>query len=142
MFCVDKIKYEHLAILSNLKNCQYAPRMVIFNLCIYVANLRICRLIFRRNFSLYCGTFRIFRKPNQELLYQTTFWCGQVLNGLMHAISSKMVLDNPVCLRFDWHSSTACKLVAKYWSVFVWYRLMAYCIRHILRVQIFSLILD
>ena len=34
MFCVDKIKYEHLAILSNLKICQFAPRIVIFNLCI------------------------------------------------------------------------------------------------------------
>ena len=35
MFCVDKIKYEHLAILSNLKSCQFAPRIVIFNLCIH-----------------------------------------------------------------------------------------------------------
>ena len=34
MFCVDKIKYEHLAILSNLKSCQFAPITVIFNLCI------------------------------------------------------------------------------------------------------------
>ena len=34
MFCVDKIKYKHLAILSNLKSCQFAPRIVIFNLCI------------------------------------------------------------------------------------------------------------
>ena len=34
MCCVDKIKYEHLAILSNLKSCQFAPRIVIFNLCI------------------------------------------------------------------------------------------------------------
>ena len=34
MFWVDKIKYEHLAILSNLNNCQFAPRIVIFNLCI------------------------------------------------------------------------------------------------------------
>ena len=34
MFYVDKIKYEHLAILSNLKSCQFAPRIVIFNLCI------------------------------------------------------------------------------------------------------------
>ena len=35
MFWVDKIKYEHLAILSNLvKSCQIAPRIVIFNLCI------------------------------------------------------------------------------------------------------------
>ena len=34
MFCVDKIKYEHLAILSNLKSCQFAPKIVIFNLCI------------------------------------------------------------------------------------------------------------
>ena len=33
MFWVDKIKYEHLAILSNLKSCQFAPRIVIFNLC-------------------------------------------------------------------------------------------------------------
>ena len=34
MFWVDKIKYEHLAILSNLKSCQFAPRIVIFILCI------------------------------------------------------------------------------------------------------------
>ena len=34
MFCVDKLNYEHLAILSNLKSCQFAPRIVIFNLCI------------------------------------------------------------------------------------------------------------
>ena len=32
MFCVDKINYEHLAILSNLKSCQFAPKIVIFNL--------------------------------------------------------------------------------------------------------------
>ena len=35
MFCVDNIKYEHLAILSKLKSCQFAPRIVILNLCIY-----------------------------------------------------------------------------------------------------------
>ena len=34
MFCVEKIEYEHLAILSNLKSCKFAPRRVIFNLCI------------------------------------------------------------------------------------------------------------
>ena len=34
MFCVDKIKYEHLAILSNLKSCQFAPGILIFNLYI------------------------------------------------------------------------------------------------------------
>ena len=34
MFSVNKIKYEHLAILSKLKSCQFAPRIVIFNLCI------------------------------------------------------------------------------------------------------------
>ena len=34
MVCVDKIRHEHLAILSNLKSCQFAPRIVIFNLCI------------------------------------------------------------------------------------------------------------
>ena len=33
MFCVDKIKYEYLAILSNLKSCQFVPSIVI-NLCI------------------------------------------------------------------------------------------------------------
>ena len=32
MFCVDKIKYENLAILSDLKSCQFAPRIVMFNL--------------------------------------------------------------------------------------------------------------
>ena len=34
MFCVDKIKYENLAILSNLKSCQFTPKIVIFNLFI------------------------------------------------------------------------------------------------------------
>ena len=34
MFCVDKIKCEHLAMLSDLKSCQFAPRIVIFILCI------------------------------------------------------------------------------------------------------------
>ena len=34
MFWVDKIKYEHLAILSDLKSCQFAHRIMIFNLCI------------------------------------------------------------------------------------------------------------
>ena len=34
MFCVDKIKHEYLAILSNLKSCQFAPKIVILNLCI------------------------------------------------------------------------------------------------------------
>ena len=34
MFCVDKIKYEHLAILSDLKRCQFAPRIAISYLCI------------------------------------------------------------------------------------------------------------
>ena len=33
MFCVDNINNEHLAIFSNLKSCQFAPRIVIFNLC-------------------------------------------------------------------------------------------------------------
>ena len=32
MFCLDKIKYEHLSFLSNLKSCQFAPRIAIFNL--------------------------------------------------------------------------------------------------------------
>ena len=88
MFCVDKIKYGHLAILSNLKSCQFAPRRVIFNICIccqfedsqiilpkiipmmhepsqhlIVTNEDSC---FAENFSL---SFRICRKPNQELLY-------------------------------------------------------------------------
>ena len=34
MFCVDKIKCEHLAILSDLKSCQFAPRRVMFILCV------------------------------------------------------------------------------------------------------------
>ena len=37
---VVKIKYEHFAILSDLKNCQFVPRIVIF-IFVYVANLRI-----------------------------------------------------------------------------------------------------
>ena len=31
---VYTMKYEHLAILSNLNCCQFAPKIVIFNLCI------------------------------------------------------------------------------------------------------------
>ena len=34
IICVDKMQYEHLAILFNLKNCQFAHRIVIFNLCL------------------------------------------------------------------------------------------------------------
>ena len=30
MFCVDKIN----TCMNNLKSCQYAPKIVIFNLCI------------------------------------------------------------------------------------------------------------
>ena len=43
MFWVDKIKYEHLAILSNLKSCQLAPRIVIFNrsICCQFEDLQI-----------------------------------------------------------------------------------------------------
>ena len=29
-----QIEYEHSAILSNLKSCQFAPKIVVFNLCI------------------------------------------------------------------------------------------------------------
>ena len=32
MFCLGKIKNKHLAIISNLKSCQFAPRIVIFSL--------------------------------------------------------------------------------------------------------------
>ena len=46
MFCVDKIKYEHLAILSNLKSCQFAPKIVILQSLYNVANLRIHRFFF------------------------------------------------------------------------------------------------
>ena len=34
MSCVDKMQHEHLAFLSDLKSCQFAPRRVIFSLCI------------------------------------------------------------------------------------------------------------
>ena len=34
MFCVDKINNKHLAFLSDLKSCQFALRIVIFNICI------------------------------------------------------------------------------------------------------------
>ena len=43
MFCVDKLKYEHLAILSDLKSCQFAPKIMIFNLyvCCQFEDLQI-----------------------------------------------------------------------------------------------------
>ena len=43
-FCVDKIKYEHLAILSYLKSCQFTSKiLVIFNifLCCQFEDLHI-----------------------------------------------------------------------------------------------------
>ena len=92
MFCVDKIKCEHLAILFNLKSCQFAPRIVICNLCtscqfedwqiilpkiIPMSHPNILTVtnegsFFADLFSF--GTqFRILGKPNQELLYQNAF---------------------------------------------------------------------
>ena len=43
MFCLDKIIYEHLAIFSNLKSCQFALRIAIFNLfmCCQFEDLQI-----------------------------------------------------------------------------------------------------
>ena len=43
MFCVDKMKYEHLAILFNLKSSQFAPIIVIFNffICCQFEDLQI-----------------------------------------------------------------------------------------------------
>ena len=35
----------------------------------------------------------MIRKPNQELLYQTTFWCGLVLNGLKCTCTQKIFLN-------------------------------------------------
>ena len=34
VLCRQNKIYEHLAILSNLKSCQFAPRIAIFNFCI------------------------------------------------------------------------------------------------------------
>ena len=105
MFCVDKLQYEHLAILSNLKSCQFAPRIVIFNLCVCCQfensqiilpkiipmshrNIELWQM--RANFLQYIFLFLLVHNSeflenfNQELLYQTTFWSGLVLNGLMH----------------------------------------------------------
>ena len=82
MFCVGKIKYEHLAILSNLKSFQFAPRIVIFNLCIccqfedlQIISPKINKGSFfaKKNSPSFGTLFRIFRKPNQELLYQNAF---------------------------------------------------------------------
>ena len=50
MCCVDKIKYEHLAILSNLKRCQFAPKIVIFNLFI-CCQFEDSQIIFGKNNS-------------------------------------------------------------------------------------------
>ena len=78
MFCIyiDTIKYEHLAILSNLKSCQFAPRIVIFNLflCCQFEDLQIIspkinwqmRAHFLQKIFSFSTQFRICRKPNQE----------------------------------------------------------------------------
>lgn len=56
MFCVDKIKYEHLAILSNLKvaNLHLKYWSSIFK---YVANLRNFKLYRLKKFSWTIATF-------------------------------------------------------------------------------------
>ena len=58
MFCVDKIKYEHLAILYNLKSCQFAPRIAIFNLCICCqfedSQIIMLKIIPMSHLNIYC----------------------------------------------------------------------------------------
>ena len=118
MFCVDKIKYEHLANLSNLKSYQFTPRIVTFSLCTYVANLRIHRLfrlkyflwaiatfncdkwgfIFcRKFFSFFWYIIQNFRKPNQELLYQNAFlmWSSaEWVKSNTHTYHSRQIHQN------------------------------------------------
>ena len=55
------------------------------------------------NFYISFGTlFRIFRKPNQELLYQITFWCGlqksHVLLGFTHKTGPTRTLNKDLCV--------------------------------------------
>ena len=85
------------------KSCQFAPRIVIFNLCIccQFEDLQIISpkiipyepsqhltvtnegsFFCRKYFSFFGTLFRIVRKRYQELLYRTTFWYGLVFNGL------------------------------------------------------------
>ena len=71
MFCVDKIKYEHLAILSNLKSCQFAARTVIFNL--YVANLRIHWLFCLKQF-LHVWAIATFNCDKWGLIFGRKFF--------------------------------------------------------------------
>ena len=70
MFCVDKIKYEHMAILSNLKSCQFAPKIVIFNLCIccQFEDLQIINPLSTR--------------PHQDVVWYNNSWLGflKILN--------------------------------------------------------------
>ena len=65
MFCLDKIKYEHLANLFNLKSCQFAPRIAIFNLsmCCQFEDLKIIPMSHHNHLtvtnagSFLCGIF-------------------------------------------------------------------------------------
>ena len=109
MFCVDKITYEHLAILSNLKSCQFAPRIMIFNLslCCQFDDLQIISAYKYKNNSckpsqhlqyncdkwglIFCiniGLFLLVHNSEflddilKELLYQNAFQCGRGPNGL------------------------------------------------------------
>ena len=99
----DKIEYEHLAILSNLKSCQFAPRIVIFDLCIccqfddfQIISPKIilwaiatfnCDKRSRAHFLAEIFLFLLVHNSEflenliKKLLNQTTFWCGLVLNG-------------------------------------------------------------
>ena len=95
IFCVDKIKYEHLAILSNLKSCQFSPGIVIF-ICVYVANSRICRL-FRLKIIHY--------EPSQHLTVtnEGSFFCNFFIFLLVHNSEFLENLIKNYCIRMHFY---------------------------------------
>ena len=103
--CADKTKYEHLAILSDLKSCQFEPKIVIFNLCICcqfedlqiilpeIIPIRLWAITFNCNkwglffcIKFFSSFWYLIKKFLENLIknymYQNAFWCGLVLNGL------------------------------------------------------------
>ena len=140
MFCVDKIKYENFAILSNLKSCQFAPRIVIFNLwiCCQFENSQIIwpkkipmshcniylwqmRVHFLQIFSFFLLVHKSEVLENiikNKLLYQTTFWCGIYSTEWVRTATSNIVANQEA--EFQLLSWKLPSLQSNYQSNFWW----------------------
>ena len=95
MFCVDKMKYEYLAIISNLKYCQFATKIVIFNLCILyeLKFSRISRVKPSRKFPL--QFMSIHSNDNISKIAKLT------TRELPHLAKTAKIMAYTVCCQFE-----------------------------------------